>query len=132
MDVFTRTLVIGTEDDGDLPSLVDGVRAGRPTALDGLVARVHLRVRIWAARFADDDDAAEDIAQEVLIGLERRVKRFDGRSRFSTWLFTVTRNVALSQRRREQRRAMLLERHQMPDPSDESAPADEDTRALAA
>jgi len=63
-----------------------------------------------AARFTDDEDAADDVAQEVLIGLERRVSRFSGASRFSTWLFAVTRNVALSQRSRDRRRAMLLER----------------------
>jgi len=108
MGVLTRTAVISS-DDGDLPSLVDGVPTGRPAALDRLVARVHGRVRAWAARFTDDEDAADDVAQEVLIGLERRVRRFDGRSKFSTWLFTVTRNVALSQRRRSERRASLLE-----------------------
>jgi RNA polymerase sigma-70 factor, ECF subfamily len=111
MDVFTQSSVmVGKGDDGDLPSLVEGARSGRPAAVERLVARVQDRVRTWATRFTDDEDSADDVAQEVLIGLERRVKRFDGASRFSTWLFAVTRNVALSQRRRDQRRAMLLER----------------------
>jgi RNA polymerase sigma-70 factor (ECF subfamily) len=111
MDVFTQSSVmVGKGDDGDLPSLVEGVRSGRPAAVERLVARVQDRVRGWAARFTDDEDAADDVAQEVLIGLERRVSRFRGASRFSTWLFAVTRNVALSRRRREQRRVMLLER----------------------
>jgi RNA polymerase sigma-70 factor (ECF subfamily) len=111
MDVFTQSSVmVGKGDDGDLPSLVEGVRSGRPAAVERLVARVQDRVRGWAARFTDDEDAADDVAQEVLIGLERRVSRFRGASRFSTWLFAVTRNVALSQRSRDRRRAMLLER----------------------
>ena len=111
MDVFTQSSVmVGKGDDGDLPSLVEEVRSGRPAAFERLVARVQDRVRAWASRFTDDEDAADDVAQEVLIGLERRVSRFSGASRFSTWLFAVTRNVALSQRRRDQRRAMLLER----------------------
>jgi len=103
-------VMVGKGDDGDLPSLVEGVRSGRPAAVERLVARVQDRVRGWAARFTDDEDAADDVAQEVLIGLERRVSRFSGASRFSTWLFAVTRNVALSQRSRDRRRAMLLER----------------------
>jgi len=111
MDVFTQSSVmVGKGDDGDLPSLVEGVRSGRPAAVERLVARVQDRVRGWAARFTDDEDAADDVAQEVLIGLERRVSRFSGASRFSTWLFAVTRNVALSQRSRDRRRAILLER----------------------
>ena len=103
-------------DDGDLPSLVEGARAGRQAAVERLVARVQDRVRGWAARFTDDPDAADDVAQEVLIGLERRVRKFSGTSRFSTWLFSVTRNVALSRRRKERHRAFLLERRTVVDP----------------
>lgn len=133
MDVFNQsTLIVGTKDDGDLPSLVEGVRSGRPAAVERLVTRVQHRVRGWAARFTDDGDAADDVAQEVLIGLERRVRTFSGTSRFSTWLFSVTRNVALSQRRREQRRALLLERRTETDPLVvESIEADPDAAALA-
>jgi RNA polymerase sigma-70 factor (ECF subfamily) len=97
-------------DDDDLPSLVEGARSGRPAALDRLVSRVQQRVREWAGKFTDDSDAADDVAQDVLIGLERRVRGFRGDSRFSTWLFTVTRNVALSRRRKEQRRAAIVDR----------------------
>ena len=133
MGVFTRTFVIGgDENDGELPSLLEGIRAGKRGALERLVARVQLRVRIWAARMLDDPDAAEDVAQEVLIGLERRVRQFDGRSRFGTWLFAVTRNVALSQRRRDVRRAALLRDHTIRSANTVSAEADADTRALAA
>ena len=133
MDVFTHSSVIaGSGDDGDLPSLVDGVRSGRPAALDQLLARVQSRVRAWAGRFTDDDDAADDVTQDVLIGLERRVKRFDGRSRFSTWLFAVTKNVALSQRRREQRRIELLERRVANDDGSMASSADPDQARLAA
>jgi RNA polymerase sigma-70 factor (ECF subfamily) len=133
MDVFTQsTLIVGTSDDGDLPSLVEGARAGRPAAVERLVARVQDRVRGWAARFTEDDDAADDVAQEVLIGLERRVRSFSGTSRFSTWLFSVTRNVALTRRRRERHRAFLLERRTVADPPrTETLDADPDAAEIA-
>ena len=133
MDVFTQSSVmVGKGDDGDLPSLVEGVRSGRPAAVERLVARVQDRVRGWAARFTDDEDAADDVAQEVLIGLERRVSRFSGASRFSTWLFAVTRNVALSQRSRDRRRAMLLERRlELEGIEQETAEQDPDAVQLA-
>jgi RNA polymerase sigma-70 factor (ECF subfamily) len=132
-DVFIQsTLIGGTNDDGDLPSLVEGARAGQPAAVERLVARVQDRVRGWAARFTEDADAADDVAQEVLIGLERRVRTFSGTSRFSTWLFSVTRNVALSRRRREQRRAFLLGQRTESDPLvDETVDADPDAVELA-
>jgi RNA polymerase sigma-70 factor (ECF subfamily) len=133
MDVFTQsTLVVGTNDDGDLPSLVEGARSGRPAAVERLVARVQDRVRAWASRFTEDADAADDVAQEVLIGLERRVRKFSGASLFSTWLFSVTRNVALSRRRREQHRAVLLQRRTVIDPPQaETSELDPDARELA-
>jgi len=133
MDVFTQSSVMaGNGDDGDLPSLVDGVQQGRPAAVERLVARVQDRVRGWAARFTDDEDAADDVAQDVLIGLERRVKKFSGASRFSTWLFAVTRNVALSRRRREQRRAQILERRFEPTPAEiDARENDPDAEQLA-
>lgn len=133
MDVFTQSsVIVGNGDDGDLPSLVDGVRSGRPAAVERLVARVQDRVRDWAARFTDDGDAADDVTQEVLIGLERRVKQFHGTSRFSTWLFAVTRNVALSRRRLDHRRAMLLEkRYESLPASVDAVDSDPDARQLA-
>jgi RNA polymerase sigma-70 factor, ECF subfamily len=133
MDVFTHPTVIAG-DDGDLPSLVEQVRSGKPAALERLVARVQSRVRAWAVRFTGDEDAADDVAQQVLIRLDRRVKRFDGGSRFTTWLFAVTRNVALSERRRSERRALLASRHSTlaPDESSRAEERDPDAARLAA
>ena len=131
MDVFTQSSVIGG-DDGDLPSLVDEVRSGKPAALERLIARVQSRVRGWAVRFTGDEDTADDVAQQVLIGLDRRVQRFDGASRFTTWLFAVTRNVALSERRRSERRAALVIEHEALALEQSSRAADPDAARLAA
>lgn len=133
MDVFTRSAVIaGSGDDGDLPTLVDGVRAGQSGAVERLATRVRAQVHAWAARFTGDADAADDVTQVVLIGLERRVQRFNGKSRFSTWLFAVTRNVALSHRRRDERRAELLKRQPLADIESIELADDPDAARLAA
>jgi len=131
MDVFTPSPVIAGNGDDDLPALVDGVQTGRPAALERLVARVERRVREWAGRFTDDADMADDVAQDVLIHLERRVQKFDGASRFSTWLFAVTRNVALTQRRRDLRRAELVARRGAPEELDGTTPVDPDAVVIA-
>ena len=47
-----------------------------------------------------DADDAEDVAQEVLVTLYRSLDHYAGRSRFTTWLYQVTRNAALGLRRR--------------------------------
>jgi RNA polymerase sigma-70 factor (ECF subfamily) len=101
-------------DDRDLSSLVEEVRSGSTAAFAQLVVRVQSRVRVWAARFTDDPDVADDIAQDVLIGLQRSVHQYHGRSRFSTWLYAVTRNTAREQRRLDERRSALRDEHVAP------------------
>ncbi len=105
-DVLTMTLMT---DDAELERIVDEVRSGEQGAFAHLVQRVRGRVRSWAMRYTPDEDVAEDIAQDVMIDLQRRVKYFHGRSRFSTWLFIVTKNTAINHTRLERRRAQLLD-----------------------
>ena len=134
MGVFTHPTVIagdaGPGGDDDLPSLIDNVRSGHPASLERLLVRVQSLVRTWAERFTGDADTAEDVTQEVLIGLEARVRKFNGTSRFSTWLYAVTRNVALSTRRRDERRRALIHRRALEGGGGETSAADFDAAAL--
>ena len=57
-----------------------------------------------------DPDDADDVAQLVLMRVAERLSSFDGRSRFSTWLFQVTRRVALNRVRTDDRRRAILSR----------------------
>jgi len=60
----------------------------------------------------------EDLVQEVFLQVYRSIKDFRGQSRFSTWLYRVTVNVVLMQRRAARSRPVLQEA------SDESFGAD--------
>lgn len=102
--------VTDLREDDDLAGLVGRARAGSVGAFDSLARRVRGRVQRWARRLTHDEDDAEDIAQLVLLRLHARVAEFDGRSRFTTWLYRVTRNIALSRRLTETRRSEILER----------------------
>jgi RNA polymerase sigma-70 factor (ECF subfamily) len=64
-------------------------------------------------------DDADDVVQEVLVRLSKRLKSFAGKSRFSTWLFQVTRNTALEQQRKRARRNKLLLGFGRADPKDD-------------
>ena len=97
------------DDRTDLPSLISGAQGGDRGAFARLAELVQRRVRGWAASFTDDADDAEDVTQDVLILVHRRLPQFEGKSRFSTWLYTITKNVALDRRRRVKRRERRLE-----------------------
>lgn len=45
----------------------------------------------------------QDLMQDITIQLWRSFERFDGRSRFSTWMYRVSLNVAISWRRARRR-----------------------------
>jgi RNA polymerase sigma-70 factor (ECF subfamily) len=50
----------------------------------------------------------EDLAQEIVVQLWRSFPRFDGRSKFSTWMYQVALNVAISYQRSEIVRARYV------------------------
>jgi RNA polymerase sigma-70 factor (ECF subfamily) len=104
-----RELPISQPDEDDiLGALVGRARQGSAAAFTELAARVRSRVREWAARVMHDEDDADDVAQQVLLKLHLRIQEFEGRSRFTTWLYRMTVNTALNRRRLDRRRARLL------------------------
>ena len=95
-------------DDPELRDLAARARGGSADAFDALARRVRASVRGWATRFTRDTDDAEDIAQLVLLRLHERLDQFEGRGRVSTWLYSITRRIALSSRRTRRRRDAIL------------------------
>src|SRR5438270_1663659 len=67
------------------------------------------RVFNTARRMLSSDADAEDVTQDVLLQVVRKLPSFRGESAFPTWLHRVTVNTALSHRRkravREENRA---------------------------
>jgi RNA polymerase sigma-70 factor (ECF subfamily) len=51
--------------------------------------------------YCQDRDLRDDLAQEITVQLWRSFARFDGRCRFSTWMYRIALNVAISFYRRE-------------------------------
>jgi RNA polymerase sigma-70 factor (ECF subfamily) len=104
-----RELPISQPDEDDiLGALVGRAKQGSAAAFTELAARTRSRIRGWALRVIHDEDDADDVAQQVLLKLHLRLREFEGRSRFTTWLYRMTINTALNRRRLERRRADLL------------------------
>jgi RNA polymerase sigma-70 factor (ECF subfamily) len=78
--------------DTDL-ALVRRAQAGDRQAFAALVRRHQAGVYTLALRLCGDADQAQDLAQEAFVTLFRKLGTFRGESRFSTWFYTVVRNV---------------------------------------
>lgn len=95
-------------------------------ALDVLFRRHHRRVAAWCLRWCRgrEHDAA-DLAQEVFLRAQEKLAGFRFESSFTTWIYLVTRTVALNRADSARRRpAESLEDHAI-DPVDPALPADE-------
>ncbi len=83
--------------------LIDRARSGDEDAFAALVADHADQVYGALRRFGLDPDEADEVALEVFIRAWRGLGRFEGRARFSTWLYRIAFNEAqraLSRRRR--------------------------------
>jgi hypothetical protein len=70
--------------------LVRRARNDDPRAIAQLVDRYQKKVYGIAYQFCGfDKSEAQDMAQEALLQIFRNLKRFEGRSQFSTWLYRV-------------------------------------------
>jgi RNA polymerase sigma-70 factor (ECF subfamily) len=74
--------------------------------LDLVFERAYPRLSQWCLRYTRNRDEAADLAQEVVLRAYTRLDSFRLESRFSTWLYTISRRVAIdrgiARRRREE------------------------------
>ncbi len=87
--------------------LVREIQAGRTDLFAELVERHQGRVYAVAYGILGDRQAARDIAQEAFVVAYRRLETFRGESQLWSWLYTVTRRLALHELKRVRRRPDL-------------------------
>src|SRR5262249_20733685 len=73
----------------------------QPLSAEQVCRDYALRVYDVARRMVASDIDAEDVTQEVLLTVVRKLPSFRGEAAFPTWLHRVTVNAALSHRRRQ-------------------------------
>src|SRR5581483_2436667 len=79
------------------------LRQGDFCAFEQLVERHQQRVINFAARTLGDSFEAQDVAQNVFVRVFKAARFFRFGSKFSTWLFSITRNTCLNELRRRLR-----------------------------
>jgi RNA polymerase sigma-70 factor (ECF subfamily) len=79
------------------------VKQGDVSAFERLVEKYKQPVLNLVYRMLRDLTEAEDIAQNVFVQVHKSASRYEISSKFSTWLFTIARNLSLNEIRRRSR-----------------------------
>jgi RNA polymerase sigma-70 factor (ECF subfamily) len=79
------------------------VKRGDREAFTGLVEKYKQPVMNFVFRSLRDENEAEDVAQQVFLQVYKSRARYERTAKFSTWLFTIARNLCLNELRRRSR-----------------------------
>jgi RNA polymerase sigma-70 factor, ECF subfamily len=65
-------------------------------AVSELFTRYRDRLYVWCFRHMGNHESALDLAQETLLAAYQALPKFEGRSEFSSWLFSIARYRCIS------------------------------------
>lgn len=80
------------------------VKKGDVKALEELIEAHQAAVIGTIAKMMGNPSDAEDLAQQVFIRLWKSAPRYEPKAKFTTWLFTITRNLVFNETRRRYRK----------------------------
>ena len=83
--------------------LIAQARAGDKAAFGELVNHYYEMVYAVALGVVNQRETARDVAQNVFIKVFREINRFEGKSKFKTWLYRIAVNAAIDESRRVRR-----------------------------
>lgn len=95
----------------DDAALAVAARSGDFAAFEKLLTRHEARLHSFLRQIAGRGGDAEDLSQTVWIAVHRNLHRYDTARPFTTWLFTIARNTAISAWRRRKDDALELQEH---------------------
>ena len=79
------------------------VQRGEVEAFERLVEKHRQAVQNFVQRTLQDGSEAEDLAQQTFVQVWKAAARYRVTARFTTWLFTIARNLCLNELRRRGR-----------------------------
>ena len=97
------TLAVASSLVDDDEALVDRLRSGDESAFVDLVRRYQPRLLRVAEATVGRGSVAQEVTQDTWLAVFRGIDRFEGRSSFKSWLFSILLNRARSAARREDR-----------------------------
>jgi RNA polymerase sigma-70 factor (ECF subfamily) len=75
-----------------------------------IIARYETKVHNLAMRLTRNPEDAEEVIQDVFITVYRKISSFEGKAKFSSWLYRITVNAAFMKlRKKKQEKAISLD-----------------------
>ncbi len=107
--MFGENLELSDSDREDI-ALVRKVRKGERDAFTCLVDRHQGRIFNFTYQFFRNPDLAAELTQETFLRVFRFIRKFDTKRKFSTWIFSIAKNICIDEHRKlDRNRAVSLE-----------------------
>jgi RNA polymerase sigma-70 factor (ECF subfamily) len=88
-------------------ALLQGTLAGDHDAFAELVGRYRNQITSYIYRMTNDYDGAVDLAQETFLRVYRAAGRYQTTHAFSTYIYRIATNLAISELRKRKRRRLV-------------------------
>ena len=88
-------------------ALLEATRTGDGDAFGELVGRYRNQITSYIYRMTNDYDGAVDLAQETFVRVFRAVDRYQTSYAFSTYIYRIATNLAISELRKRKRRKLI-------------------------
>lgn len=88
-------------------ALLEATRTGDEAAFAELVGRYRNQITSYVYRMTGDYDCAVDLAQETFVRVYRAAERYQASHAFSTYIYRIATNLAISELRKRKRRRLV-------------------------
>jgi RNA polymerase sigma-70 factor, ECF subfamily len=88
-------------------ALLEATRTGDEDAFAELVSRYRNQITSYIYRMTNDYDGAVDLAQETFVRVYRAADRYQTTYAFSTYIYRIATNLAISELRKRKRRRLV-------------------------
>lgn len=93
--------------------LLEEIARGDMAAFSTLMKHYSQGVYTLVVRIIGDECEAEEITQDVFMKVYKQLRYFSGRSTFSTWLYRIAYNAAISHTRRKRQASIPLDERRL-------------------
>lgn len=94
---------------------IEAVRKGNVAAFSVLVERYQNMVFSLALKLLKKTEEAEEMAQDTFVKAYQKLDTYEGKSKFSTWLYSITYNACISELRKRRIQFSSLEDQRISD-----------------